>query len=65
MHTKQASRGATEDVVLPKLPRERWNTFEYDGLNKKSFAMSLWHVIALRDAEDACSLQGLPLRVCL
>jgi hypothetical protein len=38
-----------------KLPCERWKASQEDGLKEKSFALSLWHVSALRDARDACS----------
>jgi hypothetical protein len=46
-----------------KLPCERWKAFQEDGLKEKSFALSLWHVIALRDAKDACSRTAARLLV--
>jgi hypothetical protein len=46
-----------------KLPCERWKAFQEDGLKEKSFALSLWHVIALRDAKDACSRTATRLLV--
>ena len=46
-----------------KLPCERWKASQEDGLKEKSFALSLWHVIALRDARDACSRTAARLLV--
>jgi hypothetical protein len=46
-----------------KLPCERWKASQEDGLKEKSFALSLWHVIALRDERDACSRTAARLLV--
>ena len=46
-----------------KLPCERWKASQEDGLKETSFALSLWHVIALRDARDACSRTAARLLV--